>query len=339
VALYRTTADGGGVTPVVNEPGRVSGFSRSGTGELAYIFQSAREPAEVVVRPATGPSRQLTHLNRDWLGERVVSLPEPFEFSSFDGTRVEGFLFAPVQRIPGRRYPLIVVLHGGPHDHQGLVFSHRAQVYAGLGYVVAMINYRGSTGYGQKFADGTVGDQNGGEAKDVLAGVDHLLRHFSFIDPDRLGIEGGSYGGQLVNWLITQTPRFKAAISISGISNFLSFAYTIWAHDYVQVEFGGYPWERDIAAFMWQRSALAHVAKARTPTLFIHGEEDQDVSITEAEQMYMGLKEVGVEAMLLRYPREGHGLNEPGHVADALDRSLKWYARFLKPNPTGADDQ
>jgi dipeptidyl aminopeptidase/acylaminoacyl peptidase len=204
-------------------------------------------------------------------------------------------------------------------------------VYAAQGYSVVMVNYRGSSGYGQQFSDGTKGDQNGSEAKDVLAGMDEAIKRYSDIDPERLGIEGGSYGGQLTNWIITQTTRFKAAIPASGISNLVSLAYTIWTADYMQAEYDGYPWQRDIAARLWQHSALAYVANVKTPTMFVHGVLDEDVSIAEPEQMYNALKQVGVEAVFLRYPREGHGLREPGHIVDALKRSLDWYGRFVKP--------
>ena len=106
--------------------------------------------------------------------------------------------------------------------------------------------------------------------------------------------------------------------------------YTIWAQDYIEVEFGGHPWEKDIARFMWERSPLAHVANVKTPTMFIHGEEDQDVNVVEAEQMYIALKQVGVETVFVRYPREGHGLSEPAHAVDGMERALGWHDRFLK---------
>jgi dipeptidyl aminopeptidase/acylaminoacyl peptidase len=205
----------------------------------------------------------------------------------------------------------------------------KSQVYAANGYATVMVNYRGSSGYGQKFSDGTRNDQNGSEAKDVLAGLDHALETYSYMDADRVVVEGGSYGGQLTNWLITQTPRFKAAIPSSGISNLVSLAYTIWAADYMQVEYQGYPWQRDIADRLWERSAIKHVAKVKTPTMFIHGELDEDVVIGEPEQMYNALKQLGVEALFVRYPREGHGLREPAHVVDAMKRSLDWYARWI----------
>jgi dipeptidyl aminopeptidase/acylaminoacyl peptidase len=327
--LYRVRADGENLEPAVAETGRVHDFSAAESRALAFTFTAVDSPAEVFVKRGGQPPRQMSQLNAELLEERDVSVSEAFEFDSFDGTRVQGFLTPPLGREPGRAYPLILQIHGGPHGQQGPHFTHRAQVYAGLGWATVMINYRGSSGYGQKFADGTVGDQNGDEFKDLMAGLDYILGKTPYLDPARLAVEGGSYGGQLTNWAVTQTTRFKAAISRAGISNLITLAYTIWAQDYIQVEFGGHPWEKDIAAFMWKRSPLAHVAKVETPVLFIHGEEDQDVSIVEAEQMYNALQQRKVETMFVRYPREGHGLREPAHAVDGLERSIAWYERFL----------
>jgi dipeptidyl aminopeptidase/acylaminoacyl peptidase len=327
--LHRIGPDGSGLAMVAGEPGSVGDFSVARNGAVAYAFTSPNSPSEIFITRSTERPRQLTSVNHELVAERDVSTPEAFDFASFDGTKVQAFLTPPLERTPGRRARLIVMIHGGPHGQQGPAFSHKPQVYAGRGFATLMVNYRGSTGYGQAFSDGTVGDQNGGEAKDVLAGLDAALARFDWIDPDQVAVEGGSYGGQLTNWLITQTTRFKAAIPSASISNLISLSYTIWAPDYPRVEFKGYPWERGNAAVMWERSPLAHVANVKTPTMLIHGELDQDVVITEAEQMYSALKQVGVEAVLLRYPREGHGLREPRHVVDALERSLAWYERHL----------
>jgi dipeptidyl aminopeptidase/acylaminoacyl peptidase len=326
--LYRVDGDGGNPDAVVNGPGSVAAFSVGRDGLVAYTYASPESPAEVFVKTPNQAPRQLTHLN-PWMADHHVSAPEAFDFSSFDGTRVQGFAAPPSGAQPGRKYPVVLMIHGGPHGQQGPAFNLKSQVYAANGYATVMVNYRGSTGYGQKFADGTVGDQNGGEAKDVLAGLDHALENFSYMDADHVVIEGGSYGGQLTNWLITQTPRFKAAIPSAGISNLVSLAYTIWAADYMQVEYQGYPWQRDIADRLWERSAIRYVANVKTPTMFIHGELDEDVVIGEAEQMYNALRQIGVEAVFVRYPREGHGLREPAHVVDGMKRSLDWYARWL----------
>jgi dipeptidyl aminopeptidase/acylaminoacyl peptidase len=328
--LYRIAPDGAGLDTVIGDPGNVADFAIGRNGLLAYAFSSSRAPAELFVKASAETPRQLTHLN-GWLAEREVSVTETFEFSSFDGQRVQGFVTPARGGESGAPHPAILMIHGGPHGQQGPAFNLKSQVYAEQGYSVVMVNYRGSSGYGQKFSDGTIGDQNGSEAKDVLAGLDEAIRRRSDIDPERLGIEGGSYGGQLTNWIITQTTRFKAAIPSAGISNLISLAYTIWAADYMQVEYQGYPWERDIAARLWDHSALKYVANVKTPTMFVHGVLDEDVGIAEPEQMYNALKQVGVEAVFLRYPREGHGLREPGHVVDALKRSLDWYARLVKP--------
>ena len=329
--LYRGEVGSGRVTPAINERGSVADFSTGRRGTIAYAFHGVGGPAEVFVGGGGQGPRQLTKLNAELLATRDVSVPEAVDFPSFDGTPVQAFYTPPLRRESGRRYPLVVAIHGGPHGQQGPAFVHKSQVYAGEGYGVLMVNYRGSSGYGQKFSDGTVNDQNGSEFKDVMAGLDYVLSKVPYLDPDRLGVEGGSYGGQLTNWAITQTTRFKSAVPSASISNLLSHAYLIWAQDYPLVEWGGrHPWQDDIAATLWDRSALKYVARVKTPTMFIHGELDQDVPIQEAEQFYIALRQVGVEAVLVRYPREGHGLREPAHVVDGMVRSLAWHGRFLK---------
>jgi dipeptidyl aminopeptidase/acylaminoacyl peptidase len=336
-ALYRAGADGSGLTALVKGPGTVSGVSVAAGQVIGYAFTSVNAPAEIYVKQGSGEPRQVTRLNAELLAQRDVSVPQPFEFNSFDGTPVQGFLTPPLRTEPGRKYPVIVNIHGGPHGQQGPGFVHKSQVYAAQGYAVVMVNYRGSSGYGQRFSDGTVNDQNGSEYKDVAAGLDYILSKTPYLDPDRVGVEGGSYGGQLTNWAITQTTRFKSAVPSASISNLVSHSYLIWALDYPLVEWGGrHPWQEQMAAKLWERSPLAHVARVRTPTMFIHGELDQDVPIQEAEQMYAALKQVGVEAVLVRYPREGHGLREPAHVVDAMTRSLAWHGRFLKSSGTSS---
>ncbi|MCX6550424.1 MAG: prolyl oligopeptidase family serine peptidase, partial [Acidobacteria bacterium] len=157
------------------------------------------------------------------------------------------------------------------------------------------------------------------------------VARYPWIDQARLGLEGGSYGGQLTNWLITQTGRFKAAIPSAGIANLVSFNYTAYYHDYLAVEFGSYPHENGVMDLLWERSPLRYVQKVKTPTLIIHGENDNDVPISEAEQWFIALKDVGVDTTFLRYPREGHGLSEPRHQVDALDRSVAWYEKYFAP--------
>ncbi len=346
VRLYRFPVDGGEpavVAPGASEPGRVGAWSVGGD-VLAYALETVGAPAELFVQRGGAAPVRATRLNADLLGARTLGEVEAIRFRSSDGLEVEAFLTKPVGLDPSRKYPLIAMIKGGPHGQQGPTFNAKAQVYAAHGFAVLMVNYRGSTGYGQRFADAIFSDQNGGEANDVLAGVDAALARYPWLDAGRLGVEGGSYGGQLTNWLITQTDRFKAAIPAAGISNLVSFNYMAYYHDYLAVEFGRFPHQAwppgarppgageamHLMDFLWMRSPLRYVSRVKTPTLFIHGENDNDVPIAEAEQFYIALKDVGVETVMVRYPREGHGIRETRHVVDVIDRSLAWYDRHFR---------
>jgi dipeptidyl aminopeptidase/acylaminoacyl peptidase len=332
--LYRLPSAGGPpevVAPPAGERGAVGSWSVARDGTVAFAMTTPGSPGELYVREAGAAPRKLTDLNRELLATRSIAPVEAFQFKGADGLDVEAFLTSPPNRPAGAMPPLIVAIHGGPHGQQGPAFNLKAQVYASKGWATLMVNYRGSTGYGQKFADAIAKDQNGQEARDVLAGIDAALARYPWLDARRVGVEGGSYGGQLGNWLVTQTDRFKAAIPTAGIANLVSFNYTAFYHDYLAVEFGAYPHESGTMDTLWERSPLRQVAKVKTPVLILHGENDSDVPISEAEQWYVALKDVGVETVMVRYPREGHGLREPRHVIDALDRSLAWYERHFEP--------
>jgi dipeptidyl aminopeptidase/acylaminoacyl peptidase len=326
VGLMRLPIAGGAAESIVSERGTVGGWS-VGRNIAAYAMTTADRPAELFVRTDRG-TRALTSMNRELLSQRAIAPVESLTFTSFDGTEIEAFLTKPL--VLGPRHPMVVAIHGGPHGQQGPAFNQKAQIYAAHGWATLMVNYRGSTGYGQKLADAIFKDQNGGEAKDVMAGVDAALAKYPWIDADRLGIEGGSYGGQLTNWIITQTARFKAAIPSAGIANLVSFNYMAYYHDYLAVEFGSFPHEQGLMDLLWERSPIRYVQHVRTPTLLLHGENDNDVPIAEAEQFYIALMDVGVETQMIRYPREGHGLRETKHVADAIERSIAWYERYFR---------
>jgi dipeptidyl aminopeptidase/acylaminoacyl peptidase len=234
------------------------------------------------------------------------------------------------------KHPLIVNIHGGPHGQNGPGFNFKNQVYAARGWATLNVNFRGSTGYGQKFADAVFGDQNGNEGQDVLYGVNAAVRRYLWIDRERMGIEGVSYGGQLTDWLITQTNEFKAAIPIAGIANLVSYNYMTYYNQYEEMEFGQFLHQGNLMDVAWERSALKHVAAAHTPTMLMHGENDNDVPIAEAEQFFIALKDVGTEAVFVRYPREGHGISETGHFIDSTDRCIAWYEKhFPKPGAEG----
>ena len=319
------------------EPFQVSNYSiRSATKPvIALTLSDATHPAEVwlagvpILPTARAPFARLTSHNNGFSGSGLnVAHPEELKLKSFDGTPIQGWLMKPVGWREDRKYPLILSIHGGPHGMSGWAFNPTFQVYAARGYAVLYLNPRGSNGYGQKFSDGTLNEWGGGDYKDLMAGVDEALRKYSWIDKERMGVTGGSYGGFMTNWIITQTPRFKAAVSVASLSNLVSFYSTSLYQDLIHAEFGGFPW--DNYEQLWQWSPLRYVRQAQTPTLFIHGEQDNDVHITQAEEMYTALKRRGVETVLVRYPREGHGLREPKHRVDALERTLAWFDRYLK---------
>jgi dipeptidyl aminopeptidase/acylaminoacyl peptidase len=330
VHLYRQDPSDGQATKVLSDWGTIGSWSLGGDGVVAYAHTSTAHPAELYVRARTGGPRRMTQLNAEVLAARRLARVDSFTVRSVGGRAVQSFVTLPLDLRPGAKAPLIAMIHGGPHGQQGPAFNASAQVYAASGYGVLMVNYRGSTGYGQEHADAIFGDQNGAEAEDILVALDSAVARYPWVDANRLGVEGGSYGGQLANWLVTRTTRFKAAIPRASISNLISFNYTAYYHDYLAVEFGAFPHQKGLMDELWKRSPLRYVDRVKTPTMLVHGENDNDVPIGEAEQFYIALKDVGVETVMVRYPREGHGLRETKHLVDVLERSMRWYERWFQ---------
>jgi dipeptidyl aminopeptidase/acylaminoacyl peptidase len=328
--LYRSPVAGGQPEVVVNDLGTVGSWSVGKGGVLAYSFQSVRDLAELYVNGG-GNTRQLTNLNAEVLSGREIAKVESVTFISSDGKyQVEAYLTNPISITPESKHPLIVYVHGGPHWSNGPEFDFKAQVYAAHGLATLTVNYRGSTGYGQKFADAVFADQDGFDAQDVLYAVSAAARRHLWIDRDRMGIEGGSNGGMLTEWIIGQTREFKAAIPMAPMTNLISYAY-MTGIPYQQMEYGQYMHQSNLADFVWERSPLRHVGSVATPTMLLQGENDPAAPISESEQYYMALKQVGVETVMVRYPREGHGLRETQHIIDSIDRSIAWYEKHFPP--------
>jgi dipeptidyl aminopeptidase/acylaminoacyl peptidase len=330
--LYRVPREGGVSEPVVS--GDVSVASFTAGPRIARLQGDAVSLVELYL----GEER----LTRNSAALADVRLVEPIriEYKSFDGTAIEGWFLPPVDRALGARVPLLLSIHGGPHGMYGYSLSRNLslQILAARGYAVLFLNPRGSAGYGQKFSDGCLNDWGGGDYRDLMAGVDHILSRFPWLDPERLGVLGSSYGGYMTNWIITQTPRFRAAVASASLSNLISFYGTSLYHDLIHAEFNGFPWEGRNYERLWERSPLKYVARARTPTLFLHGERDHDVHTSDAEQMYVALRRRGIDAQLVLYPREGHGFTEPKHRIDALERTIAWFDRYLgKISPPSRD--
>ena len=333
VYLARLPLSEGKPEVLVSDPGVIGDYSMAHDGQLAYAFETPRDMAQLYLKTSGGPARQITSLNSQLLAGKQLGEPEAFTFVSNDNKfEVEAFLVKPIDLGAAPTHPLIVVIHGGPHGQNGPAFNFKDQAYAAQGWAVLHVNYRGSTGYGQKFADAVFGDQDGNEGQDVLYAVNAAVRRFLWIDRERMGIEGVSYGGQLSDWLITQTNEFKAAIPIAGISNLISYNYMTYYNQYEEMEFGQFLHQGRLMEEAWDRSALKHVANVHTPTMLVHGENDPDVPIAEAEQYFVALKDVGVETVMVRYPREGHGVRETKHTVDLIDRSIAWYQAHFPKN-------
>jgi dipeptidyl aminopeptidase/acylaminoacyl peptidase len=335
--LVRLPISGGKPEYVVKDKGGVGGWSVGKDGTIAYGFASPRDLFQLYLKTGSAAPRKLTDLNAEVFAGKQIAEVEAFTFISNDNKfEVEAFLTKPLGMTTMSKHPLIVNIHGGPHGQNGPPFNYKNQVYAARGWATLNVNYRGSTGYGQKFADAVFGDQDGNEGQDVLYAVSAAVRRNLWIDRERMGIEGVSYGGQLTDWLITQTNEFKAAVPIAGIANLVSYNYMTYYNQYEEMEFGQFLHQGNLMDVAWERSALKHVAAAHTPTMLMNGENDNDVPIAEAEQFFIALKDVGTEAVFVRYPREGHGLSEVKHNIDSIDRCIAWYERhFPKPGAEG----
>jgi dipeptidyl aminopeptidase/acylaminoacyl peptidase len=294
--------------------------ARAGAG---WVFVPGDAPAEVWVAGRAGEApRRCTALNAGLAGRALPPL-ETLRWRS--GTSdVEGVLARPEASGRGP-LPLIVIPHGGPRDHSLATFDPQAAYLTGRGYLVLRPNFRGSTGYGDAFTRGNVADWGAGPFQDVMAGVDALVAR-GLADPARLFIYGWSYGGYLTNWAITHTDRFRAAASGAGVAD-LRMQYVIsdarrWRFDY----FSGSPFAGHQEVYT-RESPITYVASAKVPTLFLHGEQDVRVPPAQGWMMYRGLRDAGVEAEMVVYPREGHGFEEPRHVTDRLRRIADWFAR------------
>jgi dipeptidyl aminopeptidase/acylaminoacyl peptidase len=239
---------------------------------------------------------------------------------------IEGLLVFPVDHQEGRKVPLIVEPHGGPQGVRTVVFNPTWQMFAGAGYGVLVPNFRGSGSHGREFVRANIGDWGGGDYKDIMAGVDHVIQE-GIADETKLGIQGWSYGGFMTNWVITHTDRFKAAVSGAGLSNLESFYGTTDIQGFMEYYHKGFPWvSRDIYR---GSSPLASDFKVSTPTLILHGEEDRRVPVSQSEELYHYLKKADVTVRFVRYPREPHGLREPNHQLDRYTRMLGWFNKYI----------
>ncbi len=307
-------------------------FARADSGLLAFVGQTATVLPEVWLLAQGAKPAMVTSLNKGDLAATLIG-PEFFQYKSFDRTEIEAALYRPRGAGEGTKLPLVALIHGGPTGRWSDEFSRgsvMAQLLAAHGYAVICPNVRGSVAYGWKFLTLNRGDWGGGDYRDIIAGIDELVAR-KIADPDRLGIIGGSYGGYMAAWAITQTPRFKAAVAIAGMSDLASEFGTESGEQAYDRWFYGVPYEEP-QGFV-RSSPITHIKRARTPTLILHGENDRIDPIGQAQQLHRGLVHYGVECEFVVYPREGHGMVEEKHIHDSLQRCLRWFDKHLKPEP------
>lgn len=300
-------------------------FAVSSSGEIAFFGQSATAPQELWLRDPQGEARQITHMN-EALKSFGLLTPEFYKYKSFDGLEIEAALLRPAGYDGKSKLPTVVLIHGGPTGNWRDSVDAWGQLLAARGYLVMYPNVRGSTGYGEKFVEMNRADWGGGDFKDVMAGVDDLVAK-GFADPARLGIGGWSYGGYMSEWAVTQTDRFKAAVSGAGMADLISEFGTEIGPAYDEWFFGT-PYEHP-ERFL-NSSPFLYMKNAKTPTLILQGEADPIDPIGQSQELYRGLKRYGVDTELVLYPREPHGFQESRHRVDVLNRMLAWFDAHLK---------
>lgn len=329
VNLYFTDL-AGNYRAVTKEEGHLFGVSLTAGKAVATVSYPV-EPSEVYsIDLSTGKLDKLTSFNKKALENIELSRPESFTYKSVDDWTVHGWIMKPVGFEEGKKYPLILEIHGGPHTMYANTYFHEMQMLAAQGFAVLYVNPRGSHGYGQQFVDAVRGDYGGKDYEDLMAAVDYALETFDFIDETRLGVTGGSYGGFMTNWIVGHTNRFKAAVTQRSISNWISFYgvsdigyyFNEWQHLLDKNDFEG----------LWKISPLRYVDQIETPLLILHSEEDLRCPIEQAEQLYIALKHRRKTTKLIRFPKSNHELSRSG-IPNLRMRRLHyikdWFIEYL----------
>lgn len=320
------------VTPFIAGERAVHAFdANSKAGVVVYLANDFAHMDDLYAADADGGSeRRLTGANAALWNQLEPQPVIRMDYKSTDGTPIEGFLVKPRGWVEGKKYPMILSVHGGPAGQYGVDWYHEFQVYASRGWAVFFTNPRGSTGYGQKFERGIVNNWGGMDYQDIMAGVDEVLKQNAWIDVSRLGVTGGSYGGFMTNWIVGHTNRFKCAVTLRSISNFVSDEGT---------RDGAYGHEDDFKGFVfddfeqfWDASPLKYARNVKTPTLVLHSDNDFRVPLEQGEQWFRALQHYGVPSELVIFPRENHNLTrtgEPKHLVESLNWQVYWFTKYL----------
>ena len=321
------------VTPLTKGPRAVRSMSvNAEAGTLAYLSNDFTHLDEVYVSKADGTGeRKISSANDSLLATLTLMPVERMTYKGADGWDVDGFLVKPVGWEAGKKYPMILSVHGGPAGQYGVDWYHEFHVYSGQGWAVFFTNPRGSTGYGHKFARGIVNNWGGNDYIDVMNGVDAVIKANSWIDTTRMGVTGGSYGGYMTNWIVGHTSRFKAAVTLRSVVNFISDDGTrdgAYGH---KDDFGGDIFQK--YELFWDRSPLKYAQHVTTPILILHSDNDLRVPLEQGEQWFRALRHFGKNAEFVIFPRENHNLTrtgEPKHLVESMDWQVYWFQKYLE---------
>jgi dipeptidyl aminopeptidase/acylaminoacyl peptidase len=333
--LMRFDVATGKAEPVLRGSHTVQSYSAAVDGKtLAAVVSTQTNINDIVIVDAAAgnPSaKQITHVNDPLFQTLSITTPEDVTWTSFDGRTIQGWLLHPPDFDRSKKYPFILQIHGGPHAAYGNVFTHEFHWMAAKGYVVLFPNPRGSSNYGQEFGNVIQYRYPGDDYRDLMAGVDAVVKR-GYIDERRMGVTGGSGGGLLTNWTITQTQRFAAAVSMRSIADWSGFWFTADFAQFTPSWFRKAPWEdpQDYAA----RSPITHVAKVTTPLMLIDGDDDLRTPPADGgEMMFRALKYMKVPTVMVRVPGETHELSrsgKPQHRVERLRHILGWFDKYLQ---------
>jgi dipeptidyl aminopeptidase/acylaminoacyl peptidase len=331
--IYAVDSSGGAEPKKIVAEGFNTAISLSRNGRMAFERTALTMPAEVFTATADGKNaQQVTHHNDALLAKLDMHSPETFWFEGAGGSRVQAMLVQPPAFSPTKKYPLLVLLHGGPQTMWSNAWGYRwnAQVFSAAGYVTLMINRHGSTGYGQKFTDEISNDWGGQAYTDVMKGVDYALANNKFIDGTRMAAAGGSYGGFMADWIATHSGRFKAIVSHAGVYDQASMYATeeLW---FAEHDMQGTPWSNPESYKKWSASTFAgELGKYKTPTLVVAGENDFRVPYTQSLEFFNTLQREGIPSKLVIFPDEGHWVLKPQNSQFWYKTFLDWLAIYLK---------
>lgn len=327
VEILSLDIESGKVETLVSGDRFMEEFDAAGEKDtIAYTVSSPTVPGDIFrYDPESGREERVSDVNSDFRSSHRFAIPEEIRFKGAGGKQIQGWIMKPAFLRRGKKTPLVVQVHGGPHVMWGYSFWHEFQSFVSAGYTVFFCNPRGSDGYGRKSRGSIRNKWGDDDRRDILLGAEAVIEK-GFVDPENLFLTGGSFGGFMTAWIVGHDNRFKAAVAQRGVYNLVSLYGTSDAYQLVEWEFDSLPWKD--AVHLHKRSPLAYVERIETPLMIIHSEQDYRAGIATADELFVALRRLGKEAVMIRYPRDGHELSrsgEPLHRIDRIQRMIGWF--------------